>query len=206
MRRGAYWLRADWATRLAAADEVGCRWTGCIAGLAPRTRDRCGGGTNAMKEVVVYCRVACAKQSDPSAEAQRQEQMIRRSGCPGLPRPGPKGKVLHRKSVNAWPSLNFAPVEVKEIKPRRGVTISRLPSLSSSTEVLKATQESRVFELKCSPSIGFRIQFGIGRKICISDCIERVPKLWASSIVKRVIIGKAFHKIRVGNKRSAKRN
>jgi len=31
-----------------------------------------------MKEVIAYCRVACAKQSDPSAEAQRQEQMIRR--------------------------------------------------------------------------------------------------------------------------------
>ena len=31
-----------------------------------------------MKEVVAYCRVACAKQSDPSAEAQRQEHMVRR--------------------------------------------------------------------------------------------------------------------------------
>ena len=31
-----------------------------------------------MKEVVAYCRVACAKQSDPSAEVQRQEQMVRR--------------------------------------------------------------------------------------------------------------------------------
>ena len=31
-----------------------------------------------MKEVVAYCRVACAKQSDPSAEVQLQEQMIRR--------------------------------------------------------------------------------------------------------------------------------
>ena len=31
-----------------------------------------------MKEVVAYCRVACAKESDPSAEAQRQEQMVRR--------------------------------------------------------------------------------------------------------------------------------
>jgi hypothetical protein len=31
-----------------------------------------------MKEVVAYCRVACAKESDPSAEVQRQEQMIRR--------------------------------------------------------------------------------------------------------------------------------
>ena len=30
-----------------------------------------------MKEVVAYCRAACAKQSDPSAEAQLQEQMIR---------------------------------------------------------------------------------------------------------------------------------
>jgi len=31
-----------------------------------------------MKEVVAYCRVARAKQSDPSAEAQRQAHMIRR--------------------------------------------------------------------------------------------------------------------------------
>ena len=31
-----------------------------------------------MKEVIAYCRVACAKQSDPSAEVQRQEQMVRR--------------------------------------------------------------------------------------------------------------------------------
>jgi hypothetical protein len=31
-----------------------------------------------MKEVVAYCRVACAKQSDPSAEVQLQEQMVRR--------------------------------------------------------------------------------------------------------------------------------
>jgi len=31
-----------------------------------------------MKEIIAYCRVACAKQSDPSAEAQRQEQMARR--------------------------------------------------------------------------------------------------------------------------------
>ena len=31
-----------------------------------------------MKEVIAYCRVACAKESDPSAEAQRQEQMARR--------------------------------------------------------------------------------------------------------------------------------
>jgi site-specific DNA recombinase len=31
-----------------------------------------------MKEVVAYCRVACAKESDPSADVQRQEQMIRR--------------------------------------------------------------------------------------------------------------------------------
>ena len=31
-----------------------------------------------MKEDVAYCRVACAKQSDPSAEAQRQEHMVRR--------------------------------------------------------------------------------------------------------------------------------
>ena len=31
-----------------------------------------------MKEVVAYCRVACAKQNDPSAEVQLQEQMIRR--------------------------------------------------------------------------------------------------------------------------------
>ena len=31
-----------------------------------------------MKEVVAYCRVACAKDSDPSAEAQLQEQMVRR--------------------------------------------------------------------------------------------------------------------------------
>ena len=31
-----------------------------------------------MKEVVACCRVACAKQSDPSAEVQLQEQMIRR--------------------------------------------------------------------------------------------------------------------------------
>ena len=31
-----------------------------------------------MKDVVAYCRVAYAKQSDPSAEAQRQVQMIRR--------------------------------------------------------------------------------------------------------------------------------
>jgi DNA invertase Pin-like site-specific DNA recombinase len=31
-----------------------------------------------MKQAVAYCRVACAKQSDPSAEVQRQEQMVRR--------------------------------------------------------------------------------------------------------------------------------
>ena len=31
-----------------------------------------------MKEVVANCSVACAKQSGPSAEAQRQEQMVRR--------------------------------------------------------------------------------------------------------------------------------
>ncbi|MGA9550334.1 MAG: hypothetical protein WBS14_22105 [Rhodomicrobium sp.] len=31
-----------------------------------------------MKEAVAYCRVACAKQSDPSAEAQLQEHMVRR--------------------------------------------------------------------------------------------------------------------------------
>ena len=31
-----------------------------------------------MKDVIAYCRVACAKQSDPSAEVQLQEQMIRR--------------------------------------------------------------------------------------------------------------------------------
>jgi len=31
-----------------------------------------------MKEVSAYCRVACAKQSDPSAEVQLQEQMVRR--------------------------------------------------------------------------------------------------------------------------------
>jgi site-specific DNA recombinase len=31
-----------------------------------------------MNEVVAYCRVACAKESDPSAEAQLQEQMVRR--------------------------------------------------------------------------------------------------------------------------------
>ena len=31
-----------------------------------------------MKEVIAYCRVACAKQSAPSAEAQRQEQMAQR--------------------------------------------------------------------------------------------------------------------------------
>ena len=39
---------------------AGCRFAFCIASLAPRTRDRRGGGTNAMKEVVVYCRVALA--------------------------------------------------------------------------------------------------------------------------------------------------
>ena len=31
-----------------------------------------------MKEVVAYGRVACAKESDPGAEVQRQEQMVRR--------------------------------------------------------------------------------------------------------------------------------
>ena len=31
-----------------------------------------------MKEAIAYCRVACAKDSDPSAEAQLQEQMVRR--------------------------------------------------------------------------------------------------------------------------------
>ena len=31
-----------------------------------------------MKDVVAYCRTACAKESDPSAEAQLQEQMVRR--------------------------------------------------------------------------------------------------------------------------------
>ena len=31
-----------------------------------------------MKDVVAYCRVACAKESDPSAEVQLQEQMVRR--------------------------------------------------------------------------------------------------------------------------------
>jgi hypothetical protein len=31
-----------------------------------------------MKEAAAYCRVACAKQSDPSAEVQLQEQRIRR--------------------------------------------------------------------------------------------------------------------------------
>ena len=31
-----------------------------------------------MKEVVAYCRVACAKQSDPNAEVQRQAHMVRR--------------------------------------------------------------------------------------------------------------------------------
>jgi DNA invertase Pin-like site-specific DNA recombinase len=31
-----------------------------------------------MKDVVAYCRVACAKQSNPSAEVQRQEQAGRR--------------------------------------------------------------------------------------------------------------------------------
>jgi hypothetical protein len=32
-----------------------------------------------MKEVVAYGRVACAKESDPSAEAQLQEQMVSKS-------------------------------------------------------------------------------------------------------------------------------
>jgi hypothetical protein len=31
-----------------------------------------------MKEAVAYCRVACAKHSDPSAEARRHEQRVRR--------------------------------------------------------------------------------------------------------------------------------
>ena len=31
-----------------------------------------------MKDVIAYCKVACAKESDPSAEGQRQEQMVRR--------------------------------------------------------------------------------------------------------------------------------
>jgi site-specific DNA recombinase len=31
-----------------------------------------------MKEVIAYCRVARAKESEPSAEVQRQEQMVRR--------------------------------------------------------------------------------------------------------------------------------
>ena len=31
-----------------------------------------------MKEAVAYCRVACAKQSDPSADEQLQEHMARR--------------------------------------------------------------------------------------------------------------------------------
>ena len=31
-----------------------------------------------MKEVIAYCRVACAKESDPSAEVQLQEQTARR--------------------------------------------------------------------------------------------------------------------------------
>ena len=31
-----------------------------------------------MKEIIAYCRVACAKESDPSAEVQLQEQMVRR--------------------------------------------------------------------------------------------------------------------------------
>ena len=31
-----------------------------------------------MKEAVAYCRVACAMESDPSAEVQLQEQMVRR--------------------------------------------------------------------------------------------------------------------------------
>ena len=31
-----------------------------------------------MKEIIAYCRVACAKESDPSADVQLQEQRIRR--------------------------------------------------------------------------------------------------------------------------------
>ena len=31
-----------------------------------------------MKEAVAYCRTACAKESDPSAEVLLQEQMVRR--------------------------------------------------------------------------------------------------------------------------------
>jgi hypothetical protein len=57
--------------------EVCKRFTGCLASLATRTPDRRRGG-NAMKEAVAYCRTACAKESDPSAEVQLQEQMVRR--------------------------------------------------------------------------------------------------------------------------------
>ena len=74
--------------------------------LAPRTRDRCGGGDNAMNEVVVYCRVACAKQSDPSAEVQRQEQMVRRYAdargliiCETYPDAGVSGGTLERPAL-----------------------------------------------------------------------------------------------------------
>ena len=43
-----------------------------------------------MKEVIAYCRVACAKESDPSAEVQLQEQMVRRyADARGLPLPDP---------------------------------------------------------------------------------------------------------------------
>jgi site-specific DNA recombinase len=31
-----------------------------------------------MKDVVAYCRIACAKESDPRAEVQRQAHMVRR--------------------------------------------------------------------------------------------------------------------------------
>ena len=43
-----------------------------------------------MKEVIAYCRVACAKESEPSVEVQLQEQMVRRyADARGLPLPDP---------------------------------------------------------------------------------------------------------------------
>ena len=66
-----------------------------------------------MKDVIAYCRVACAKQSDPSAEAQRQEQMVRRYAdargliiCETYLDAGVSGGTLENKHVSSIQSIS----------------------------------------------------------------------------------------------------
>jgi len=103
-----------------------------------------------MKEVVAYCRVACARESDPSVEARRQAHIVRRyadtrglSICETYLDAGVSGGTLERPALQ-----RLLPIVALE---RLGTVITQDPEGTAQSVVYRMSPQRVVsFSLKGS--------------------------------------------------------